>query len=287
MPNHPSLTSSRRAAAGPLALIALCAALFGCVHRPSGPADVPSIHAWTWSTIGQSIEGRPILARTVGSGARRILLVGSIHGDEPWGRLALERLIASESGSFLACGGQDGPTLRIILDVNPDGTAADMRTNIRGIDLNRNFPARNFTPHTSRGATPLSEPESAVLFDELHSFNPDVVIVLHAIRRGDPFVNFDGPAGYLAERFAEAASLTDPRWTVRPEMGYATPGSLGSFVGKDRGVPILTVEFARAHNAELAEMALLDGLRAVCAALRDHFDSMSETRFRASGRSQR
>lgn len=196
----------------------------------------------TWSPIGHSIERRPILARTISTGTPRILIIGSIHGDEPEGLAAIDALAAHLTEHRHPAG------VRIIRDLNPDGTAAGTRGNARGIDLNRNFPAANFARSRSRGASPLSEPESAALLAELDRFSPEIVIVLHSIASG-PFVNFDGPASHLAEAFVDAAASIDPRWRVVPSMGYPTPGSLGTLVGVDRGIPILTIELRRGERS--------------------------------------
>jgi predicted deacylase len=241
-----------------LVLMALLAS--GCASAPHA-----SEGGTGWSPIARSVEGRTIDAVTfepssVGASPRRVLVIGSIHGNEPEGLPAVQPLIAAlraarSEGSLPA-------SVRVIRDLNPDGTAAASRTNARGIDLNRNFAASNFAPSTDRGAAPLSEPESRALAGELEGFRPDLVIVFHSIRSG-PFVNFDGPASHLAEAFVAAAQRSDPRWRVEPSMGYPTPGSLGTFVGIDRGVPILTVEFRRGHDAKAARRAGVDGVMGV------------------------
>jgi protein MpaA len=106
--------------------------------------------------------------------------------------------------------------------------------------------------------------------DDLVAFRPDVVLVLHSSYRG-PFVNFDGPARELAAAFASRAG---PPWRVEDEMGYATPGSLGSWMGDDLGVPILTVELERGVPAAESRAALLAGIQAVLdAAPRGHLSS--------------
>ena len=46
-------------------------------------------------------------------------------------------------------------------------------------------------------------------------------------------------------------------------MGYSTPGSLGSFVGVDQGIPILTIEFEQGQAADSAWAALRLGLEAL------------------------
>ncbi|HEX8877684.1 MAG TPA: M14 family zinc carboxypeptidase [Phycisphaerales bacterium] len=216
----------------------------------------------TWSAIARTPQGRSIDAITIpasigGAEPPRVLVIGSIHGNEPEGLPAVQPLVAS-----LSIARRDatlGATVCIIRDLNPDATAARSRTNSRGIDLNRNFPASNFSPAPDRGQAPLSEPESRALARELDTFRPDLVIVFHSIRSG-PFVNYDGPASALAEAFVAAARRTDPRWRVEPSMGYPTPGSLGTFVGIDRRVPILTVEFRRGHDAPAAARAGVDGV---------------------------
>lgn len=223
--------------------------LAGCATRPA--------------EIGRSIHQAPIVAEDHGRGRARVYLVGLIHGDEPEGYHALDDIRRTMRR-------HPGVRVRLVPDMNPDGRIAGTRANARGVDLNRNWPASNFTAHRRRGATPLSEPEARAVHDDLLAFRPDVLIVLHAISRGGPFVNFDGPepAGTLARAFADAAVATgDPRWRVVPSMGYPTPGSLGAFAGVDMAIPTLTVEFERGHDADAARRAAAAGIGAVLARL--------------------
>lgn len=243
----------------PVAILALggCAAstLEERVETLAPPAVAPeAVPASGWREIGRSVEGRPIEAITVGSGSSRVLVIGSIHGNETESLGTMEAL-----ADLLA---RAPVTVRIIRDINPDGTLARRRTNARGVDLNRNFPASNFRASRSRGMSPLSEPEAAALAVEIELFEPDVVIVCHSTGRG-PFVNFDGPAAALAGVFADAAAEADSRWRVLPDMGYPTPGSLGSFVGVDRGIPILTIEQDRGADPVVASEAVIMGVKAV------------------------
>lgn len=223
----------------------------GHVGAASGSVTAPS----TWRTLGQSVEGRAIESVTVGRGPRRCLIVGSIHGDESEGLEAIDEAID------VARRHDDAWTTTIIRDLNPDGTARRTRRNARGVDLNRNWPASNFRGSKARGSSALSEPETAVAFDLIESMRPTLVLVLHAAANG-PFVNFDGPASAEAERFAEAASSAGRPWRVEPSMGYPTPGSLGSMLGVDRSVAILTIEFRRGDRTNAGE-ALRRGLDAV------------------------
>jgi protein MpaA len=153
-------------------------------------------------------------------------------------------------------------TIRILRDLNPDGTADRRRHNARDYDLNRNWPASNFEPGSTGGTAPLSEPETRALDRDLRTFKPDIVVVLHSTSIG-PLVNYDGPAGTLADAFASAARAVSPEWHVRADMGYPTPGSLGSYLGMDRNLPILTVELQRGQDEAAATAALRQGLAAV------------------------
>lgn len=265
---RPRRRAGARAAAAPApaTFAAACAAalLAGCASSPRAdavtkPAETArALPAPAWERIGASVEGRAIEALTIGGGAGRprILLVGGIHGDEPEGGRTINAVVA-----YLATLRPDA-TVRIVRDANPDGAAAGTRVNARGVDLNRNWPASNFRSAPARGQAPLSEPETRVLLAEIERFDPDLILVCHSSVRG-PFVNFDGPGAAYAVAFASGAARGDRRWRIVPDMGYATPGSLGSFAGVDGGIPILTLEFARGHDADGAWTAMRDGLRAV------------------------
>jgi hypothetical protein len=177
----------------------------------------------------------------VGTGPRRALWIGGIHGDEREGAVATSALPAA----FLAVpGAAERATLYVLEDANPDGTALHVRGNANGVDLNRNWPARNFAAERRNGQKPLSQPEAAALHDWMLAIEPQVVIVAHAWR-GEYFINYDGPGGELAELFSRRSG-----YPVRPSAAIApTPGSLGSWAG-DRGIPILTLEYLRGRNPE-------------------------------------
>jgi protein MpaA len=213
-----------------------------------------------WEEIGKSVRGKPLLARTVGDGSRRVYVIGSIHGDEPEGLPVAQALPDLLSGA--EPGAVQGAKVRVLLDMNPDGTASGTRGNTRGVDLNRNWPASNYRSDTRHGSRAMSELETLAAHTDITSFDPDVVIVFHSSHKG-PFVNYDGNEATLAYRFANAAREHDPRWRVVHEMGYPTPGSLGTYAGVDRGTPILTVEFQRGRDAVTNTRAALAGVLSV------------------------
>lgn len=208
--------------------------------------------------LGASVQGRPIVASTHGSGPRRIYVIGGIHGDEPEGLAAVSEIQRTFSSSPF----RHRVTLRLLHDLNPDGTLAGTRTSSREVDLNRNWPASNFAPGSGRGDSPLSEPETQAASEDIEAFGPWLIVVLHSSPRG-PFVNFDGPAERLAGQFVAGARMVDPRWRIEPDMGYATPGSMGSRFGRDLGIPILTIEIKRGDQPAITTPAVLEGLMAL------------------------
>jgi hypothetical protein len=192
-----------------------------------------------WRTIGYSRQARPIRVSTHGTGPRRVLWVGRIHGDEPEGLLATAELPAA----FLEADLGSAVTLTIVEDLNPDGGEAGARSNVAGVDLNRNFPARNFEPSAATGPHPLSEPESRAFAALLAEVEPHLVVVCHSWNNRH-FINYDGPAAALARRFAALSG-----YPLVPSTSFAaTPGSLGSWVGIDRGIPILTIEWLKGKD---------------------------------------
>jgi predicted deacylase len=89
-----------------------------------------------------SKEGRPIFhvqkdARS--TKGKRILVLGLIHGDEP---LAGEMTI--DWADRLASLENNRSTWRIVPMLNPDGLLRKTRMNASGVDLNRNFPTRDW-----------------------------------------------------------------------------------------------------------------------------------------------
>lgn len=190
-----------------------------------------AVAALGFSPIGQSTEGRPLVARRFGGPGRPLLLMGGIHGDEPASVDALLELIPR-----LARGAP--PPVWLVPAANPDGLWAGRKNSARDVDLNRNFPARSFrtehAPGYSPGPAPLSEPETRAIAALIDEEGVRGAVAVHA-----PFacVNFDGPAAPWAQAVAGACG-----WPARGDIGYPTPGSFGSWLGLDRGLPVLTLE---------------------------------------------
>lgn len=185
--------------------------------------------------IGMSREGRPLRSWAFPATGPRLLIFGGIHGDEPASTEAVDELRQRLTAAG-SCGAR--ASIWVVPAVNPDGLAAGRKNAASDVDLNRNFPAANFArahaPGYDPGPAPLSEPETAALARFIDEVAIEAVVAVHA-----PFacVNFDGPADDWAAAVADASG-----WPVRANIGYPTPGSFGSWLGIDRGLPILTLE---------------------------------------------
>ena len=139
----------------------------------------------------------------------------------------------------------------VLVNANPDAYIANKRGNANGVDVNRNFPAKNWKPVKTRsnfnGAAPSTEPESRAIQQAINSLNPDRIVSIHSIDKGKHCNNYDGPARWLAE-----AMFKHNGYPVTATMGYPTPGSLGSWAGIDRQIPIVTLELPRQDPGTVA-----------------------------------
>jgi protein MpaA len=212
-----------------LLLLASCATGPAAVEPTAPPAPSPPPVLRSQLVIGRSVEGRKIVCLALGRGRETVLVLAAIHGNESAGVRLVRRLADHiESHPVLV----EGRRVLLVPVANPDGLARGTRTNARRVDLNRNFPARNFR---SPRRSPLSEPESRALFDLITRHAPRRVVSVH-----EPLgcLDHDGPAEGLARSMARECGLP-----VR-KLG-SRPGSLGSWVGLELERPIVTVELPR------------------------------------------
>ena len=186
------------------------------------------------SVLGTKIPHFDRLARDSGF-RKRILVFGQIHGDEPEaGELAsywVERLKKLTPSNHW----------RIVPLLNPDGTIPKTRYNHNGVDLNRNFPTKDWDEHalshwkTTQKSDPRrypgpkggSEPETNCAIAHIDDYRPDIVISIHT-----PYglFDFDGPSKSIKTK-------------LLPWKRLGTfPGSLGRYLWDEKNIPVLTIE---------------------------------------------
>jgi murein peptide amidase A len=200
---------------GALAIAALLL-VGGCI------ASAPAAGART-VTIGDSVDRRPLTAQVLGadSAPRKVLLVGCIHGNECAGVKILDAVSRTPVPA--------GVQLWLVRELNPDGTASDVRENSDGVDLNRNFPFRwqpISNPTYYAGPRPLSEPESRAAARLIRRLHPAVTIWYH---QHEDLVDMSGGDRGISRRYARRAGL---RATCLPFLpGTATGWSNHTFPG--------------------------------------------------------
>ncbi|MGO4544516.1 M14 family metallocarboxypeptidase [Paenibacillus sp. 2TAB23] len=175
--------------------------------------------------IGESVMGKPLLALRCGTGQRRIHMNGSFHANEWITSALLMRFVADLSAAYCSgdeIGGQRVAdlcrevTLWVVPMVNPDGVELSQeglserhpyyrqllewnrgsahfegwKANIRGVDLNDQFPAfweeeckrrgiESPGPRDYPGPYPLSEPEAAAMASFTDRMGFHAVMALH------------------------------------------------------------------------------------------------------------
>ena len=182
--------------------------------------------------LGRSVENRPLEYLVLGRGRDVILILATIHGNEPAGAPLVLQLAKYLLQHPLMLRGR---TAVLVPVTNPDGRANNRRFNANGVDLNRNFQTANRRDGGRFGYRALSEPESRFIHLLIHQYKPDRIVSIHQPRT---CIDYDGPAKALAECMAEYFDLP-----IR-KLG-AKPGSLGSYAGKALGIPTVTLELPR------------------------------------------
>lgn len=166
----------------------------------------PKTKTWEQAVIGYSHNDQPITAHHFGTGEKKLLLVGGIHGGYEWNTVVLaeEMITHFQKNPTLI---PPELTLIIIPALNPDGLIQTFgttnlqragtttisstalragRRNGRDVDLNRNFDC-NWEPtaiwqseRIGAGNEPFSELEAQALRDFVLEHSPEAAIFWHS-----------------------------------------------------------------------------------------------------------
>lgn len=189
--------------------------------------------------FGQTPLGLGITAHRFQNGAIRALILGGVHGDEVEGLVAAQGLLKSFLQSF-----PYKLDLTLVPAFNLEGALLKTRTNSRGVDLNRNLPTLDWsveikTPRYHPGPFANSEPENQALSRFIENEQPHFILSLHS---WFPVLNINGDKDAHPEAQI-LARLTG--YKIDSDIGYPTPGCLGTFAGIERKLPTLTYEIER------------------------------------------
>ncbi len=198
-----------------------------------------------WIVFAKSVEGREIYMLELGNGDSTTIIFGGFHGNEILGVQLVNRF-----AEYLYQEQQSNLTSRVILvpAVNPDGLVKAKRQNANEVDVNRNFPTSNWSrKYRSKkyfpGFASASEPETQAVMLLLEKYAPQRIISVHAPLA---MVNYDGPALEIATEMAKFNN-----YPVAADIGYPTPGSFGTYAGKERKIPTVTLELPNSSFEEI------------------------------------
>ena len=168
------------------------------------------------------------MLRLFGNLNSSVLIIGCFHGDEPQGKYLIEKYLNKKTDT----------SLMFIPCLNEYGVEHNVRTNSNGVDLNRNFPTKNWEltekDNFFGGNSPASEKETKFVIDIIEKHKPEIILTLHAPYK---VVNYDGPAKEISEKISKIIG-----YPVEENIGYPTPGSFGTWAGIERNIPTITLE---------------------------------------------
>ncbi len=199
---------------------------------------------------GKSLEGHDIpVFKTEIKSSKYLYLIGGVHGDEVEGVYVLKELFQWLKNEHSL---KDLPMI-VLPILNVDGYRANSRVNAHLVDLNRNLPTKDWStlhakPRYNPGPKALSEPENQFLVKLLDKYKPGIIISFHTWK---PILNYNGDCKDIAEYLSGFNN-----YEIASDIGYPTPGSLGTFGVEKYKSGVLTFECPelKKHKETLKEI---------------------------------
>lgn len=186
--------------------------------------------------LSQTQQDRLLQVEQFGNGELPIVILATIHGTESIGTPLLNQMSTNlyQNAAWTA-----GRTIYCISMVNPDGFVGQTRGNRENIDINRNFPTENFGRGWFHGDAPLDSTEAEILMSFLMEIQPKRVLSIHQPLNG---IDYDGPSKELAEELSAVSG-------IRIHKLGSRSGSLGTFLGVEMNIPVITLEISEKRAA--------------------------------------
>lgn len=207
-------------------------------------------------SIGNSEQGRAILAYSFGSGSKKILYTGAIHGNEIGTRSLMYAWIDELDANARSI--PSGVTIVVIPSVNPDGVAAGSRYNANDVDLNRNFDTTDWQedietpanqPHPGGGGSaPESEEETQALAAYTSQLRPALTLSYHNVA-AYVIANTCGNSGTLANQYAQLSGYSNMTG-VSSAFSYEITGTYDDWICQRLGLPSVLIELATRESSE-------------------------------------
>lgn len=240
--------------------------------------------------IGSSFLGNPIYKLSFGTGEKRVLIWSQMHGNESSGTRAMFDVINFfEANSTLAQTILSQLTIDFIPMLNPDGANVNTRRNAVGIDINRDFLAKQST-------------EIHVLLNQVEKGNYDVLFNLHDQRTIFNVGQTNEPAtlSFLAPSFNLEEDVNDVRkktmgiiQAINSDLQKVIPGKIGRYTSEfypmstgdnftKMGYPCVLFEaghylndYERNETRKYNAFAIISGLEALATKIEFPYDEYS------------
>jgi protein MpaA len=221
------------------------------------PKEIP------WEYYRTTQKKHPLIFVHFGDSEKNcVLFLGCVHGDEPptvYLMLKMAHYIKDNPEIF------KDKCIVIAPLVNPDGFLSEVptRVNANGIDLNRNFPTKDWSTEALKqwrlkqhknmryypGQKPASEQETMFQIALIKRFNPQKILSVHSPLN---FFDYDGPSSDLDtfEHWLERISKESNH--PLKKFGFF-PGSLGNYAGHERNIFTLTLELPSSKTSKAKE----------------------------------
>lgn len=232
---------------------------------------------YPWNFVRTSVKSDPLIWMNFGdeSAQRKetTIIFCGVHGDEitpiKFCFDILDHLneIASNKNKKHTADELKNRLVIVAPIVNPDSFFKKWptRTNANGIDVNRNFPTRDFNSSAMKiwtnrykkdkrrypGKKAMSEPETLFQVNLLKRYSPDKIISVHSPLT---MLDYDGPAdrhsggvvGSSANQLLIQMSEQAKGYKIKNYPFF--PGSLGNYAGNERNIPTYTLELPSSDN---------------------------------------
>jgi murein peptide amidase A len=228
----------------------------------------PSCEHFNWNHVRNSNLGTPLIWTVFGdesnttAASNTTLVLCGVHGDEITPvKFCWDLIRELNSGHTF-----NDKVVVVAPLVAPDSffRPKPTRTNGRGVDVNRNFPTRDWSSHAVKrwkqahngdsrkfpGPTPASEQETIFQMNLILRYRPNKIISVHAPLT---LLDYDGPS-LKAESGKSAKGLLEQM--SKRSSGYKVsnypifPGSLGNWAGKEKHIPTYTLELPNTNHNE-------------------------------------